>query len=133
MGILFLSCLTSLHHIITASHLTQHISPKSTTYYSNYHHIHSSSDQSLTKYIYYSPILTNTNTNTNTNTMADSWQGRAFFPRIFVYICAIVNILGIAALLILIVAEFIILVNNYQSYVARYGYHYGMSPLRLLV
>jgi hypothetical protein len=60
--------------------------------------------------------------------MADSWQGRAFFPRIFIYICAIVNILGITALLILIVAEFIILVNNYQSYVARYGYHYGMSP-----
>jgi hypothetical protein len=60
--------------------------------------------------------------------MADKWTPKGFFPRIFMYIAAIVNILGVVALIILIVTEFIILVNNYQSYVARYGYHYRMSP-----
>lgn len=62
--------------------------------------------------------------------MADKegWVGKGTFPRLFIYLCILVNILGIAALLILIVTEFIILVNNYQSYVARYGYHYGEFP-----
>lgn len=62
--------------------------------------------------------------------MADKegWVGKGTFPRLFIYLCILVNILGIAALLILIVTESTILVNNYQSYVARYGYHYGESP-----
>jgi hypothetical protein len=64
-------------------------------------------------------------------TMADKWTPKGFFPRIFMYIALLVNILGVVALLILIVTEFIILVNNYQSYVARYGYHYRMSPFLL--
>jgi hypothetical protein len=63
--------------------------------------------------------------------MADKepWIGKGTFPRLFIYLCVLVNLLGIAALIILIVTEFIILVNNYQSYVARYGYHYGQSSL----
>jgi hypothetical protein len=61
------------------------------------------------------------------NTMADKWTPKGFFPRIFMYIALLVNIAGVIALIILIVTEFIILVNNYQSYVARYGYHYRMS------
>jgi len=60
--------------------------------------------------------------------MADKWTPKGFFPRIFMYIALLVNIAGVIALLILIVTEFIILVNNYQSYVARYGYHYRRSP-----
>ena len=60
--------------------------------------------------------------------MADKWPAKGFFPRIFMYIALLVNLAGVIALIILIVTEFIILVNNYQSYVARYGYHYGMSP-----
>jgi hypothetical protein len=66
--------------------------------------------------------------------MADKepWIGKGTFPRLFIYLCVLVNLLGIAALIILIVTEFIILVNNYQSYVARYGYHYGQSnPSRI--
>jgi hypothetical protein len=66
--------------------------------------------------------------NTLTTTMADKWTPKGFFPRIFMYIARLVNIAGVIALMILIVTEFIILVNNYQSYVARYGYHYRMSP-----
>jgi len=60
--------------------------------------------------------------------MADKWTAKGFFPRIFMYIALLVNLAGVIALIILIVTEFIILVNNYQSYVARYGYHYGRSP-----
>jgi hypothetical protein len=65
--------------------------------------------------------------------MADKegWVGKGTFPRLFIYLCILVNLLGIAALLILIVTEFVILVNNYQSYVARYGYHYGEFPSSL--
>lgn len=60
--------------------------------------------------------------------MADKWTAKGFFPRIFMYIALLVNLAGVIALIILIVTEFIILVNNYQSYVARYGYHYRTSP-----
>lgn len=61
--------------------------------------------------------------------MSDTkWTPKGFFPRLFIWLCILVNIAGIVALIILIVTEFIILVNNYQSYVARYGYHYRMSP-----
>ena len=59
--------------------------------------------------------------------MADKWLGKDTAPRLFIYLCLIINLLSIAALIILVIAEFIILVNNYRSYVARYGYHYGKS------
>jgi hypothetical protein len=59
------------------------------------------------------------------------WAGGYFFPRLVVYLAAIVNLAGIAALIILIIAEFIILVNNFQSYVARYGYRYRASHRQL--
>lgn len=62
--------------------------------------------------------------------MADGkWLGKDTAPRLFIYLCLIINLLSVAALIILIIAEFIILVNNYRSYVARYGYHYGQYIL----
>lgn len=50
--------------------------------------------------------------------------GPQFFPKIWIWICATVNMIGMLAMLMLIIAEFVILINNYQSYVMRYGYKY---------
>lgn len=61
--------------------------------------------------------------------MADSrpWLGEHTFPRIWIYLCYLINLASIVALIILIVAEFLIISNNYANYVARYGYRYRMS------
>ncbi|WVQ80453.1 hypothetical protein IAT38_002558 [Cryptococcus sp. DSM 104549] len=58
--------------------------------------------------------------------MADKkpWLGPETFPTIWIWICFIFNIFGILVFMMLIVAEFVVLVNDYHNYTAQYGYHY---------
>ncbi|OXG20432.1 hypothetical protein C366_01965 [Cryptococcus neoformans Tu401-1] len=59
--------------------------------------------------------------------MADKkpWLGPETFPTIWIWICLVFNLIGIAALIMLIIAEFVILVNDYSNYHAQYGYSYS--------
>ncbi|OCF38629.1 hypothetical protein I317_07598 [Kwoniella heveanensis CBS 569] len=52
------------------------------------------------------------------------WLGKETFPTIWIYICLFFNIVGLLAVILLIVAEFIVLVNDFHNYVSQYGYRY---------
>ncbi|ODO01965.1 hypothetical protein L198_02696 [Cryptococcus wingfieldii CBS 7118] len=52
------------------------------------------------------------------------WLGKDTFPTIWIWICFIFNVFGILAFIMLIVAEFVVLVNDFSNYHAQYGYHY---------
>lgn len=65
--------------------------------------------------------------------MADkeSWLGPETFPTIWIWICLVSNLIGIAALIMLIIAEFVILINDYSNYHAQYGYSYREFSFRM--
>ncbi|KIR30043.1 hypothetical protein I309_00910 [Cryptococcus deuterogattii LA55] len=58
--------------------------------------------------------------------MADKkpWLGPESFPTIWIWICFAFNLIGVAALIMLIIAEFVVLINDYSNYHAQYGYNY---------
>ncbi|WVQ76363.1 hypothetical protein IAR50_006028 [Cryptococcus sp. DSM 104548] len=59
--------------------------------------------------------------------MADRkpWLDKDFFPTIWIWICFFFNTFGILAFIMLIVAEFVVLVNDFENYHAQYGSHYS--------
>jgi hypothetical protein len=58
--------------------------------------------------------------------MADSrsWLGSHTFPTIWIWICVFFNLIGILSLIMLIVAEFVIIVDDFNNYVSQYGHSY---------
>lgn len=57
--------------------------------------------------------------------------GKDTFPTIWIYICILFNLVGIASLLMTMIAEMVIIVQNYTAYVDFYGYNYRMSRSNL--
>ena len=59
--------------------------------------------------------------------MADEkkhWLGKDTFPTIWLWNCVLFNWVGMFALVMLIAAEFVIIVNNWITYHRAYGYSY---------
>lgn len=58
--------------------------------------------------------------------MADKkqWIGKDTFPTIWIWICVFFNIIGILAVIMLIVAEVVIIVNDFNNYIDQYGHSY---------
>ncbi|WVO23587.1 uncharacterized protein IAS62_004942 [Cryptococcus decagattii] len=58
--------------------------------------------------------------------MADKkpWLVPEIFPTIWIWICFAFNLIGIAALIMLTIEEFVVLINDYSNYHAQYGYNY---------
>jgi hypothetical protein len=58
--------------------------------------------------------------------MADKkpWIGKETLPTVWVWICVLFNIVGILALLMLIIAELVIIVNDFSNYKDQYGQSY---------
>ena len=57
----------------------------------------------------------------------EPFLGSSTLPRLWIYICMAFNLIGIGAALMLIVAELVLLVNNYDAYVDQLGYSYRSS------
>lgn len=53
--------------------------------------------------------------------------GKETFPTIWIWICVLFNLIGILAVVMLIIAEIIIISNDFNNYVAQYGHAYRMS------
>ena len=66
--------------------------------------------------------------------MADKkpWLGQETLPAVWIWICFFFNLVGILAVLILIIAEMVILVNNFNNYTDQYGHNYRKSPIHPL-
>lgn len=58
--------------------------------------------------------------------MADKkqWIGKETLPTVWVWICVLFNIVGILALLMLVIAELVIIVNDFSNYKDQYGQSY---------
>lgn len=56
------------------------------------------------------------------------YVGKETFPTIWNWICVVFNVIGILAVIMLIIAEIIIIANNFNNYVDQYGHSYRASP-----
>ena len=57
----------------------------------------------------------------------EPWLGRNTFPKVWIWICVIFNLIGILAMFQLTIAQIVVLANDYNNYVNQYGYHYRLS------
>lgn len=50
--------------------------------------------------------------------------GQETFPTLWIWGCVLANMIGILAVIMLIIAEFVLLGNNFNNYVDQYGHSY---------
>jgi hypothetical protein len=59
--------------------------------------------------------------------MVSKYIGEHTFPTIWVYVCVFFNLVGIGAVLMMVIAEVVIITNDFDNYVDQYGHSYRES------